>query len=105
MKEVCICANDRLIRVILGFAPRVTIIVDDTLKMILEREEKGWRLYDEEGVAAALLQGEAISARIAGKTVLLWIQEHRTKLYLHHVETLRPGAEGIIHLADPCGTA
>ena len=91
MKEVCICANDRLIRVILGFAPRVTIIVDDTLKMILEREEKGWRLYDEEGVAAALLQGEAISARIAGKTVLLWIQEHRTKLYLHHVETLRIG--------------
>ena len=90
MKEVCICANDRLIRVILGFAPRVTIIVDDTLKMILEREEKGWRLYDEEGVAAALLQGEAISARNAA---------HRPQ------RTLRPGAEGIIHLADPCGTA
>ena len=91
MKEICVCARDRLIRIACGFAPRIVVSIDEDVLMTLEREEQGWRIYDALGEPQALLSKEAMVLSVGGEQVLVMMQERRTKLYFHRVGTFSIG--------------
>ena len=91
MKEICVCARDRLIRIACGFAPRIVVSIDEDVLMTLEREEQGWRIYDALGEPQALLSKEAMALSVGGEQVLVMMQERRTKLYFHRVGTFSIG--------------